>query len=79
VNIETRPKLQKQRSSQTLRKDVRELGYRQYVQDTDITNGSAFPHKVEVDIDMFRALVLNGVGEEVDDTDIITVDEGALH
>jgi hypothetical protein len=48
------------------------------VQDADITDGNAFPHKVEVDIDMLRALVLNGVGGEVDGTDIITVDEGAL-
>jgi hypothetical protein len=27
---------------------------------------------------MFHALVLNGVGGKVDDTDIVTVDEGAL-
>jgi hypothetical protein len=38
-----------------------------------------FPHKVEVDLDMLHALVLNGVGREVDDADIITVDEDALH
>jgi hypothetical protein len=38
----------------------------------------AFPHKVEVDLNMLHVLVLNGVAEEVDDTDIITVDEGAL-
>jgi hypothetical protein len=42
--------------------------------------GHAFPHKVEVDldIDMLCALVLNGVGGEVDGVDVITVDEGAL-
>jgi hypothetical protein len=38
-----------------------------------------FPHKVEVNLDMFCALVLNEVGGEVDDADIVTVDEGALH
>jgi hypothetical protein len=48
------------------------------VQDTDITDGHAFPHKVEVDLDMFRALVLNGVGEKVDGVDVVTVDEGDL-
>jgi hypothetical protein len=47
------------------------------MQDVDITDGHAFPHKVEVDLDMFCALVLNGVGGEVDGADIITVDEGA--
>jgi hypothetical protein len=45
------------------------------VQDTDITDGHAFPHKVEVDLDMIRALVLNGVGGEVDDANVIAVDE----
>jgi hypothetical protein len=48
------------------------------VQDTDITDGHAFPHKVEVDLDMLRALVLNGVGGEVDGADVVAVDEGAL-
>jgi hypothetical protein len=48
------------------------------VQDADITDGHAFPHKVEVDSDMLCALVLNGVGGEVDDTDVVAVDEGAL-
>jgi hypothetical protein len=48
------------------------------VQDTDITDGHVFLHKVEVDIDMLRALMLNGVGGEVDGTDVVTVDECAL-
>jgi hypothetical protein len=39
------------------------------VQDTDITDCHVFPHKVEVDLDMFRALVPNRIGGEVDDTD----------
>jgi hypothetical protein len=48
------------------------------VQDADITDGHAFPHKVEVDLDMLRALVLNRVGGEVDGTNVVAVDEGAL-
>jgi hypothetical protein len=48
------------------------------VQDVDITDGHTFLHKVEVDLDMLRALVLNGVGGDVDDANIVTVDEGAL-
>jgi hypothetical protein len=48
------------------------------VQDADITDGHAFPHKVEVNLDMLRALVLNGVSGEVDGTGVVTVDEGAL-
>jgi hypothetical protein len=48
------------------------------MQDTDITVGYAFPHKVEVDLDMLPVVVLNGFGGEVDDADVVTVDEGAL-
>jgi hypothetical protein len=33
---------------------------------------------VEVDLNMLCTLVLNGVGGEVDDADVITVDESAL-
>jgi hypothetical protein len=48
------------------------------VQDVNIIDGHVFPHKMEVDLDMLRALVLNEVGGEIDDADVITLDEGAL-
>jgi hypothetical protein len=48
------------------------------VQNVDITDGHTFLHKVEVDLDMLRALVLNGVGGDVYGANIVTVDEGAL-
>jgi hypothetical protein len=38
------------------------LGYYQHVQGINITDGHAFPHKVDVDLDMLRALVLNAIG-----------------
>jgi hypothetical protein len=44
-----------------------------------MTDGHVFPHKVEVDLNMPRALVLNGVGREVDGVDVVTVDECAFH
>jgi hypothetical protein len=78
VNVETGSKLQKQRSRHTLREDARELGWHRYVQDVDITDGHAFPHKMEVDLNMLCVLVLNGVGGEVDGADVVVVDEGAL-
>jgi hypothetical protein len=78
MNVETVPKLQKHRSSQTICEDVHELGCRRHVQDTDMTDDHAFLHKVEVDLDMLRALVLNAVGGEVDGVDVVVVDEGAL-
>jgi hypothetical protein len=48
------------------------------MQDADITDGHTFPHKVEVDLDMLCALVLNGVSGEVDGADVVAVDESAL-
>jgi hypothetical protein len=78
TNVETEPKIQKHRSGQIICDDFHELGCRWDVQDMDITNGNVFPDEVEADLDMLRTLVLNGVGEEVDDADVVAVDESAL-
>jgi hypothetical protein len=48
------------------------------VQDVDITNGNTFSDEVEFDLDMLCMLVLNGIGGEVDGTDVVAVDESAL-
>jgi hypothetical protein len=48
------------------------------VQDTDITDGNAFPDEVDVNLDMLGALMLNEVDGEVDDADVVAVDESAL-
>jgi hypothetical protein len=48
------------------------------VHDTNIINGHAFPHKVNVDLNMFDVLVLNRVGAQVDDVDVIAVDKSVL-
>jgi hypothetical protein len=48
------------------------------VQDEDIIDDHTFPHKVNVDLDMFCALVLNEVGREVDGVDVVVVDDSAL-
>jgi hypothetical protein len=48
------------------------------VQDTDITDGNTFLNEVEVNLDMLHTLLLKGVGGEVEDVDIVTVDESAL-
>jgi hypothetical protein len=49
------------------------------MQDVDITDGHAFLHKVEVDLDMLHVLVLNEVSGEVAGADVIAIDEGPLH
>jgi hypothetical protein len=73
-----RPKLREQRSRRTLHEDIRKLGCRQHVHHVDITDDHVFPHKVEVDLNMFRTLLLNGVSGEVDGADVVTVDKGAI-
>jgi hypothetical protein len=78
INVETGPKLQKYGSRQTLHEDVCELGCQRHVQDANIINGHTFPHKVEVDLDILRVLVLNRVGGEVDGANVVAVDKCAL-
>jgi hypothetical protein len=48
------------------------------VQDMDITDGNTFSDEVKVDLDMLSALMLNGVGGEVDNVDAIMVDVSTL-
>jgi hypothetical protein len=78
VNVETEPKFRGQRSRQTIREDVHKLGCCRHLQDVDITDDHMFLHKVEVDLDMFHALVLDGVGGEVDGAHVVAIDKGAL-
>jgi hypothetical protein len=41
----------------------------------DNTNGNTFTDEVKVDLHMLGALMLYGVGGEVDGTDVVAVDE----
>jgi hypothetical protein len=43
------------------------------VQYTSFTEGDSFSNEVQVNLDMLRALVLDEVGGEVDNTDIVTI------
>jgi hypothetical protein len=43
-----------------------------------MANGNALPDEVEVNLDMFGALMLNKVGREVDSADVVAVDVSAL-
>jgi hypothetical protein len=44
----------------------------------NITDGNMFPDEVKVDLDMLCALVLSGVGGEVDGAGVVIVYESAL-
>jgi hypothetical protein len=48
------------------------------MQDVDIIDDHTFPHKVEVNLDILHALVLNDIGGDVDSADVIIVDDGVL-
>jgi hypothetical protein len=48
------------------------------MQDADITNGNTFTDEVEVDLDMICTLVLNGIGGEVGNVDVVVVNKSAL-
>jgi hypothetical protein len=47
------------------------------MEDTDLTDGNLLSDKMKINFHMFGALMLNGVGGEVHDADIVAVDEGA--
>jgi hypothetical protein len=47
------------------------------VKDPNSSTGGPFADEVKIDLDMFRALVLDQVGGEVDDADVVSEDQGA--
>jgi hypothetical protein len=47
------------------------------MEDADLTNDHILSDKMEINLQMFDALMLNGVGGEVHDADIVTVDKCA--
>jgi hypothetical protein len=56
-------------------KDIGELRHGGNMKNMDDSNGDPFPNEVEVDFHVLGALMLNGVGGEVDGADVVVVDE----
>jgi hypothetical protein len=48
------------------------------MEDADLTDGNLLSDKMKINLHMLGALMLNGVGGEVHDADIVTVDKCAL-
>jgi hypothetical protein len=44
----------------------------------DLIDGDSLSDKIKINLHMFGALMLNGVGGEVHDAVVVTVDESAL-
>jgi hypothetical protein len=47
------------------------------MEDVDLTDGDLLSNKMEINLHMLGVLILNGVGGEVNGTDIVTVDMDA--
>jgi hypothetical protein len=45
--------------------------------DVDLTDGNPLADEMKINVHMLCALMLNGVGGEVHNTDVVTVDESA--
>lgn len=45
----------------------------------DITDSDMLVDELEVDLLLLHALVLHGIGGEVEDTDVVAVDECGVH
>jgi hypothetical protein len=45
------------------------------VEDTNVSNSNTLADKVKINLNILGALVLNGVGGEVDGTDVVAVDQ----
>ena len=48
------------------------------MKDTKITNENPLPDKVEVNLNMFGALMLNRIGGHVDGADVVTIHQCGL-
>jgi len=48
------------------------------MKNVDISCSNTLPNKVEINLDVLGALMLNGVGRHVDSADIIAVNQGSL-
>jgi hypothetical protein len=77
ADVETGPKLYKHHRWKPFGEDVGELGGGRDVKDANSSTGNSFADEVKVDLDMLRALVLGGVGGEVDDADIVAENQHA--
>jgi hypothetical protein len=79
TNVETVSKLGKNTRLQPLGEDVSELRRGRNADNVNVIGGDTLADEVKVNLHVLRALMLHGIGQEVDRVDVIVVDEsGAL-
>jgi hypothetical protein len=77
VDVKTGSKLSEHREGKTLCEDVCELRCRRNIDYADLPDGDLLLNKIEINIHMLGALMLNRVGGKVHDTNVVVVDKGA--
>jgi len=48
------------------------------MKNTHITKCNTLPNEMKIDLHMFGALMLNGIGGHIDSTDVVAVHQGCL-
>jgi hypothetical protein len=77
TDVDTGPELLKQRHRETLSEYIGKLRRGQDMKNPHIPDADTVANEVEVELDMLRALMLDGVGGEVHGADVVTIDKGA--
>jgi len=75
ANVQTGSKLLKHGGGEALGEDVGVLGCRRDMKDPYLAEGNPLPNKVEINLNVLRALMLDWVGGEVYGTNVVTVDQ----
>ena len=76
--VEAGAELREGRGMKALGEDVGKLGGGRDMENPNIADGDPVVHKVQVDLHMFRPLMLDGVSGEIHVADVVAVDERAL-
>jgi len=75
ANGQTGPELLEQRGRKTLGEDVSVLWCRGNMKDPSMTECNFLSNKMEIDLYMFRSLMLHWIAGEIYCTDVITIDQ----
>ena len=76
ANVKIGSKLLKYRCWETLGEDIGVLGCHGDMENSNMTEGDTLPNKVEINLNVLRALMLDRIGGEVDSTDVVAINQG---
>ena len=76
ANVKAGSKLLKYKCWETLGEDVGVLGCHGDMENPNLTEGNTLPNKVEINLNVLRALMLDRIGGEVDSIDVVAINRG---